>query len=129
MAPEQFLGKANTTMDYYALGILSLEMLTGISPKDFLVENRINWDILDISSKMRYILESLLEYDYRDRIKNREELLKVIKDNSKVKTKNRSKNKVKSKTVKKHKKADKNLIFRKNKRKRGKKKKKNKRKR
>ncbi len=129
MAPEQFLGKANTTIDYYALGILSLEMLTGISPKEFLVENRINWNILDISSKMRYILESLLEYDYRDRIKNREELLKIIKENSKkdedkdkkTKSKVKSKVKIKTKSIRKHKKVDKNLIFRKNKRKRRKK--------
>jgi len=79
MAPEQFLGKAYPSTDYYALGILATVMLTGLEPEEFLEYNHIiNWKILKISDKFKKIISELLIYDYKKRIKSKKELIDII---------------------------------------------------
>ncbi len=78
MAPEQFSGKANKSTDYYALGILSLTMLTQKQPEEFLDNNIIDWSGITISYKLKNIIKKLTNYNYKNRISTKEELQKTI---------------------------------------------------
>jgi len=78
MAPEQFLGKANAATDYYALGIIAIEMLINRSPEDFLDNHSVKWEKLRISKEMKEIISKLLTYDYKNRVSSKEDLLLLL---------------------------------------------------
>ncbi len=78
MPPEQFLGKISVKSDYYSLGVVALELLTGKKNKEFIDGINLNWKKADISPYMKNILKNFLARDLRYRIGSYQEFLDIL---------------------------------------------------
>lgn len=78
MSPESFRGAAQPASDVYSVGATMLFLLTGRPPSAFPVDRmRIDFSSAELSSKMRRLLEGLLEPVAEDRL-TASEALSVI---------------------------------------------------
>jgi serine/threonine protein kinase len=80
--PEQMQGKATYNSDIYALGMTALEALTGVEPeklKDAHTEKVVWPSQVQVSDKLKKILEKMVEDDSKSRYQSAEEVLQALK--------------------------------------------------
>lgn len=80
MPNEQLAGKPRYSSDVYAVGIIGIQLLTGIQPKHLREDSEtgeLNWRqyAKQISSEFGEILDKMVRYDFRDRYATAEEAL------------------------------------------------------
>jgi eukaryotic-like serine/threonine-protein kinase len=84
MPSEQSNGNPQPSSDIYALGMIAIQTLTGVSSPTHLTTNpnthEINWRHSDIqiSAKLAEILDKMIRYDFRQRYKSAREALQAI---------------------------------------------------
>lgn len=81
MAPEQSYGTPSRTSDIFALGMLGIQAITGLPPKQIKTncDRKIIWDKqVSISEDLKNILENMTEYDLQKRYQSAEEVLKDL---------------------------------------------------
>ena len=81
MPTEQARGKPRPTSDIYALGMIAIQGLTGISPLDLPEdeEGEILWEsAADISPELAEILTRMTRYHFKDRYKSAREVLQAL---------------------------------------------------
>jgi serine/threonine protein kinase len=82
--PEQFIGQTRPNSDIYALGMIAIQALTGLSPLQFQVDtytNEIIWryDNTPVSDYLAAILSQMIRYDYQERFQSASEVLRILK--------------------------------------------------
>jgi len=80
MPNEQLAGKPRYSSDVYAVGIIGIQLLTGIHPKNIKEDSdtgELNWRkyAKQISPEFGEILDKMVRYDFRDRYSTAEEAL------------------------------------------------------
>jgi tetratricopeptide (TPR) repeat protein/tRNA A-37 threonylcarbamoyl transferase component Bud32 len=82
MPNEQLAGKPQFSSDIYAVGMLAIQCLTGISPKRLKLDPRtseILWrDQAKVSAGFANILDKMVRYDYRQRHPSAREALEAL---------------------------------------------------
>ncbi|MBR8835012.1 MAG: serine/threonine-protein kinase [Stigonema ocellatum SAG 48.90 = DSM 106950] len=82
MPPEQMEGHPQLCSDIYAVGIIGIQALTGIHPRQF--QGDINTHEIvgrnqgQVSKKLATILDKMVKYDYRNRYQSVDEILKAL---------------------------------------------------
>jgi serine/threonine protein kinase len=79
--PEQMQGKVKYYSDIYALGMTALEALTGVEPEKLKdATEKVVWPSqVQVSDKLKKILEKMVEHNYKHRYKSAEEVLQALK--------------------------------------------------
>ncbi len=81
--PEQFSGQPNPSSDLYALGMMAIEALTGISPAQLQTDHRtgeVNWQqYVSASDAIAHILNQMVRYDYKERYQSAAEAQKALR--------------------------------------------------
>lgn len=84
MPSEQFSGKPMLSSDIYAVGIIGLQALTGLTPLQLPKDpqmGEIAWrDRAEVSSELAVFLDKMVRYDFRQRYQSAAEALQAIKD-------------------------------------------------
>lgn len=82
MPNEQLAGKPRFCSDIYAVGILGIQALTGLNPRQFpedLKTSEIIWrDQVRVSSDLADILDKMVRYDFRERYQSAAEVLEAF---------------------------------------------------
>lgn len=81
MPSEQISGNPDFRSDIYAVGIVAIQALTGISPEQLSKDanNEIIWhNQAEISQELTYILDRMVRYDFRQRYESAEQVLLAI---------------------------------------------------
>ncbi|MEI1375918.1 MULTISPECIES: serine/threonine-protein kinase [unclassified Nostoc] len=81
MPSEQTSGNPDFRSDIYAVGIVAIQALTGISPEQLPkdVNNEIVWhNQAEISQELTYILDRMVRYDFRQRYESAEQVLQAL---------------------------------------------------
>lgn len=75
--PEQFMGQPRLNSDIYALGIVAIQALTGISPRSFERNETtaIVWRSSTTSEPLAAIIDKMVFYDFSQRYQSAEEVL------------------------------------------------------
>jgi tetratricopeptide (TPR) repeat protein len=81
---EQATGNPQPTSDLYALGMVAIQALTGLSPQD-LPKDPNTGDLLwhssaTVSPELQTILDKMVRYDFRDRYQSATQVLNALKD-------------------------------------------------
>jgi serine/threonine protein kinase len=82
--PEQFIGQTQPNSDIYALGMIAIQALTGLSPLQFQIDtytNEIIWryDNTPVSDYLAAILSQMIRYDYQERFQSASDVLRILK--------------------------------------------------
>jgi serine/threonine protein kinase len=81
---EQAIGKPQLCSDVYAVGIIAIQALTGMTPDQFSEDpntKEIIWrDRAQVSSKLAEVIDKMIRYDFRQRYQSAEEAFKAIKN-------------------------------------------------
>jgi serine/threonine protein kinase len=82
--PEQFIGQTRPNSDIYALGMIAIQALTGLSPLQLQVDtytNEIIWryDNTPVSDYLAAILSQMIRYDYQERFQSASQVLHILK--------------------------------------------------
>ncbi len=84
MPNEQLAGKPSFSSDIYAVGMVGIQALTGLSPKILPEDPRtseILWrDRTSVSSEFAAVLDKMVRYDHRQRYQTASEALQALKD-------------------------------------------------
>lgn len=89
MANEQLAGHPHFSSDIYAVGILGIQALTGVHPKNFSIDVRTS-EILwhdrapQVSAQFRAFLDRMVRYDFRDRYPTAKEALETLQNLSRI---------------------------------------------
>ncbi|XGV97373.1 MAG: protein kinase [Leptolyngbya sp. BL-A-14] len=82
MPDEQKLGYPQLNSDLFALGILFIQLLTGIQPRQFkrdLISGQLDWQshltVPTIDSRLAVVLDRMVQSNFRDRYQTAEEVL------------------------------------------------------
>lgn len=82
MPNEQMAGKPRFCSDLYALGMMCIQALTGVHPRDLKEDSKtgeVCWrDLTAVSSAFGDILDRLVRYDYRERYQTASEVLQDL---------------------------------------------------
>ena len=82
MPNEQLAGKPRFCSDIYAVGILGIQALTGLNPRQFpedLKTSEIIWrDQVRVSPDLADILDKMVRYDFRERYQSATEVLEAF---------------------------------------------------
>jgi serine/threonine protein kinase len=93
--PEQFISQTQPNSDIYALGMIAIQALTGLSPLQLKVDiytNEIVWRSQNtpVSDYLAAILSQMIRYDFKNRFGSASEVLRVLEqmplDNSHLQT-------------------------------------------
>ncbi|MBD2664362.1 serine/threonine protein kinase [Richelia sinica FACHB-800] len=81
--PEQFLGQTQPSSDIYALGMIAIQGLTGLTPLQFNIDpvtNEIIWlsENSEISEYLAAFLTQMIRYNHQDRFQSAKEALQVL---------------------------------------------------
>jgi tetratricopeptide (TPR) repeat protein len=86
---EQYYGNPQSASDIYSLGIIAIELLTGLTAKEItapdspknLLTGEISWysPKLKVNKKLRKIINKMVQFDYRKRYKNAHDALKDLR--------------------------------------------------
>jgi tetratricopeptide (TPR) repeat protein len=83
MPNEQLAGKPRFSSDIYAVGMLALQCLTGINPKNLPEDpktSEILWrDQVEVSPELADILDRMVRYDFRQRYPSAKEALEALR--------------------------------------------------
>lgn len=82
--PEQFIGQTQPNSDIYALGMIAIQALTGLSPLQFQIDtytNEIIWryDNTPVSDYLAAILSQMIRYDHKERFQSASDVLRILK--------------------------------------------------
>ncbi len=80
--PEQYKGKPNFSSDIYAVGIIGIEALTGISPQKLSSDETCNviWrDFASVQEEFANIIDKMVRYHFLDRYQTTLEVLNDLK--------------------------------------------------
>ncbi|WP_017652629.1 serine/threonine-protein kinase [Fortiea contorta] len=82
--PEQFIGQTRPNSDIYALGMIAIQALTGLSPLQLQVDsytNEIIWrfENTPVSDYLAAILSQMIRYDYQERLQSATQVLHILK--------------------------------------------------
>ncbi|TAE57070.1 MAG: serine/threonine protein kinase [Nostocales cyanobacterium] len=82
--PEQFLGQTQANSDIYALGMIALQGLTGLSPLELKIDptnNEIPWtnEEIQIDEYLSVFVSQMIRYNYQERFQSASEALWVFK--------------------------------------------------
>ncbi|TBR60531.1 serine/threonine protein kinase [Mastigocladus laminosus UU774] len=85
--PEQFIDQTQPNSDIYALGMIAIQALTGLSPLQLKTDPRSNeflWRShhTPISDYLAAILSQMIRYDYKDRFQSVAEILRALEQMS-----------------------------------------------
>ncbi|MDJ0618092.1 MAG: serine/threonine-protein kinase [Calothrix sp. MO_192.B10] len=83
--PEQFIGQTKPNSDIYALGIIAIQALTGLTPLNFQVDpysNEIIWrsHYTPVGDYLAAILSQMIRYDYTHRFQSAAQVLNAVQD-------------------------------------------------
>ncbi len=81
MPSEQASGNPDFRSDIYAVGIVAIQALTGILPKELSKDanNEIVWrNQAEISQELTYILDRMVRYDFRQRYESADQVLQAL---------------------------------------------------
>ncbi len=82
MPNEQLAGKPRFSSDIFAVGIIAIQALTGINPKELPEDPRtceIVWrDLVQVSSDFADVLDKMVRYDFRQRYQSAVEVLQAL---------------------------------------------------
>ncbi|MBW4571829.1 MAG: protein kinase [Tolypothrix carrinoi HA7290-LM1] len=88
MPSEQMEGKPYFNSDIYAVGIMAIEALTGISPRELRQNSNageIFWrDYAQVSDELAAILDKMVCYDFKQRYQSATEVLQALKDMQRI---------------------------------------------
>jgi hypothetical protein len=81
--PEQFIDQTQPNSDIYAVGMIAIQALTGLSPLQLKIDPRSNefiWRSYDtpVSDYLAAILSQMIRYNYQDRFQSVSEILRVL---------------------------------------------------
>ncbi|KYC44035.1 hypothetical protein WA1_02510 [Scytonema hofmannii PCC 7110] len=83
MPPEQANGRPRFCSDIYAVGIIGIQALTGIQPREFQEDTNtgeIVWgNQAQVSKKLANILDKMVQRDYKERYQSVDEVLKALR--------------------------------------------------
>ncbi|MBK1988763.1 serine/threonine protein kinase [Sphaerospermopsis aphanizomenoides BCCUSP55] len=84
MPPEQQRGKPQLSSDIYAIGIITIQALTGLLPHE-LAEDAKTGEIIwrkyaNVSPKLAAVLDKMVSYDFRNRYPTAKEALQAVKN-------------------------------------------------
>lgn len=89
MANEQLAGHPHFSSDIYGVGVLGIQALTGLHPKNFSIDVRTS-EILwhdrapDVSPQFKAFLDRMVRYDFRDRYPTAKEALETLQNLSRI---------------------------------------------
>ncbi len=90
MPSEQMVGKPSFSSDIYAVGIIAIQALTGISPHELRPNSNageIFWrDNAQVSDEVGAILDKMVCYDFRERYQSATEVLQALEDIQRIVT-------------------------------------------
>ena len=82
--PEQYAGQPNFSSDIYALGMISIQALTGISPDQFPVDKKsgeIHWrHLASTSEELAVIIDKMVRYHFKERYESAALALKDLEN-------------------------------------------------
>ena len=81
MPTEQARGKPRPTSDLYALGVICIQALSGVTPLDLEEddEGELIWEsLVDISPQLADILKKITSYHFKDRYQSADEVLQAL---------------------------------------------------
>ncbi|MBP0020539.1 MAG: protein kinase [Cyanobacteria bacterium SBLK] len=84
MPPEQAYGMPRFASDLYTLGIVGIQAITGLNPKQLRVDyntNHLDWHSktsVRISQKLSQILDKMVRYDFKERYQSAKEVLQAL---------------------------------------------------
>ena len=81
--PEQFIGQTKPNSDIYALGMIAIQALTGLTPLQLKIDshsNEILWRSKEtpVSDYLAAILSQMIRYDHNERFQSAPEVLQVL---------------------------------------------------
>jgi len=81
--PEQFVGQTQPNSDIYALGMIAIQALTGLTPLQLKVDpqtNEIMWRFQNtpVSDYLAAVISQMIRYDYKERFKSAGEVLRSL---------------------------------------------------
>ena len=81
--PEQFIGQTKPSSDIYALGLIAIQALTGLTPLSFQIDpytNEIIWRSQNtaVSDYLAAVLSQMIRYDYTHRFQSAAQVLKAL---------------------------------------------------
>ncbi|MFQ4145643.1 serine/threonine-protein kinase [Chlorogloeopsis sp. ULAP02] len=82
--PEQFIGQTQPNSDIYALGMIAIQALTGLSPLQLKTDPRSNemiWrsEHISVSDRLAAILSQMIRHNHQDRFQSTTEVLQALK--------------------------------------------------
>ncbi|NER36822.1 MAG: serine/threonine protein kinase [Oscillatoria sp. SIO1A7] len=87
MPPEQARGRPRLNSDIYALGMVAIQALTGVTPNDLPTDpetGELVWhDMAKASDRLANVLNRMVRYDFRDRYQSAREVLYSLELRSK----------------------------------------------
>ncbi|WP_052334289.1 macro domain-containing protein [Kamptonema formosum] len=88
MPNEQLAGKPRFSSDIFAVGMIGIQALTGVNPKD-LPEDPITceivWrDLVQVSSELADVVDKMVRYDFRQRYQSAVEVLEALNSVSSI---------------------------------------------
>lgn len=87
MPPEQARGRPQFNSDIYALGVIAIQALTGLTTQD-LRENfqgEIDWQgQAQVSDRLAAIINKMVRYDYRERYQSASEVIEALRSPSSI---------------------------------------------
>ncbi|HEY9598857.1 MAG TPA: tetratricopeptide repeat protein, partial [Cyanophyceae cyanobacterium] len=89
MPNEQLAGHPHFSSDIYGVGVLGIQALTGLHPKNFSIDVRtseILWHdrVPNVSPQFKVFLDRMVRYDFRDRYPTAKEALETLQNLSKI---------------------------------------------
>jgi len=82
--PEQFIGQAKPNSDIYALGMIAIQALTGLTPLQLKVDptsNEIKWrsEYTPVNDYLAAVLSQMIRYNHQERFQTATEVLQIIR--------------------------------------------------
>jgi serine/threonine protein kinase len=83
--PEQFIGQTQPNSDIYALGMIAIQALTGLTPLQLKVEphsNQIAWRSIDtpVSDYLAAIINQMIGHDFQERFQSANEVIQALQE-------------------------------------------------
>jgi serine/threonine-protein kinase len=87
MPPEQARGKPQFNSDIYALGVIAIQALTGLTTQDLRenLQGEIEWQgQAQVNDRLAGIINKMVRYDYRERYQSASEVIEALRSPSSI---------------------------------------------